>query len=56
MELRLLRYFLTAAQEKNITRAAEYLYITPPTLSRQLSQLEEELGAAFSINHPAGWH
>lgn len=44
MELRLLRYFLTAAQEKNITRAAEYLYITQPTLSRQLTQLEDELG------------
>lgn len=47
MELRLLRYFLTAAQEKNITRAAEYLYITQPTLSRQLTQLEDEMGVTL---------
>ena len=45
MELRGLRYFLTVAQEENITRAAEALHMTQPTLSRQLSQLEEELGA-----------
>lgn len=45
MELRVLRYFLTVAQEENITRAAEALHMTQPTLSRQLSQLEDELGA-----------
>ena len=45
MELRVLRYFLTVALEENITRAAEALHMTQPTLSRQLSQLEEELGA-----------
>lgn len=44
MELRVLRYFLTAAREENITRAAQKLHITQPTLSRQLMQLEEELG------------
>lgn len=44
MELRVLRYFLTVAQEENITRAAEILHITQPTLSRQLTQLEEEFG------------
>jgi DNA-binding transcriptional LysR family regulator len=44
MELRVLRYFLTVAREGNITKAAEQLYITQPTLSRQLSDLEEELG------------
>ena len=44
MELRLLRYFLTLAREENISRAAEALYITQPTLSRQLAELEEELG------------
>lgn len=44
MELRVLRYFLMAAREENITRAAEKLHITQPTLSRQLMQLEEELG------------
>lgn len=39
MELRVLKYFLTAAQEKNITKAAEILHITQPTLSRQLMEL-----------------
>lgn len=45
MELRVLRYFLTVAQEENITKAAALLHVTQPTLSRQLMQLEEELGA-----------
>lgn len=44
MELRVLRYFLTVAQEENITKAAALLHVTQPTLSRQLMQLEEELG------------
>lgn len=44
MELRVLRYFLTVAHEGNITKAAQLLHITQPTLSRQLMQLEEELG------------
>ena len=44
METRVLRYFLAVAREENISRAAEVLHITQPTLSRQLSQMEEELG------------
>ena len=44
MELRVLQYFLTVAREENITKAAETLHITQPTLSRQLAQLEEETG------------
>lgn len=44
MEIRVLKYFLMAAREENITKAAELLHITQPTLSRQLQQLEEELG------------
>lgn len=44
MEIRLLRYFCTIAVEENISRAAEVLHITQPTLSRQLKELEEELG------------
>ena len=44
MEIRVLRYFLTVVQEGGINRAAEVLHITQPTLSRQLSQLEEEVG------------
>ena len=47
MELRVLRYFLMVAREENITRAAEKLHITQPTLSRQLMQLEESLGASL---------
>ena len=44
MEVRVLRYFLAVAEEENITKAAEQLHITQPTLSRQLAQMEEELG------------
>ena len=44
MELRVLKYFLTAAQEENIPKAAQSLHITQPTLSRQLMNLEDELG------------
>lgn len=43
MEYRVLKYFLTVAQEENITRAASLLHISQPALSRQLMQLEEEL-------------
>lgn len=44
MEIRVLKYFLAVAREENITRAAALLHITQPTLSRQLMQIEEELG------------
>lgn len=44
MEIRVLRYFLTVVREEGINRAAEVLHITQPTLSRQLSGLEEEMG------------
>ena len=44
MEFRTLKYFLTVAREENITKAAALLHVTQPTLSRQLMQLEEELG------------
>ena len=44
MEFRVLKYFLTVAQEENITRAADVLHMSQPALSRQLIQLEEELG------------
>lgn len=44
MELRVLNYFLAIAREENITKAAQSLHVTQPTLSRQIAQLEEELG------------
>lgn len=47
MELRVLRYFLAVAREENITKAAALLHVTQPTLSRQLMQLEQELGVTL---------
>ncbi len=44
MEIRVLRYFLTVVREESITKAADVLHITQPTLSRQIAQMEEELG------------
>ena len=55
MEIRTLRYFLAVAREENMTRAAELLHVTQPTLSKALRSLEEELGkklftrSSFSI-------
>ena len=48
-ENRLLKYFLVAAQEENITKAAEILHVSQPALSKQIMQLEEELGAKLFI-------
>ncbi len=44
MEIRVLRYFLEIAREGNITRASKRLHVTQPTLSRQMKDLEKELG------------
>ena len=49
MELRLLKYFLAVAREQNITRAANSLHLTQPTLSRQLTELEDEIGKKLLI-------
>ena len=49
MELRVLQYFLAVAREQNISAAAQSLHLTQPTLSRQLKELEEELGKQLMI-------
>ena len=54
MELRTLRYFLAAAEEENITRAADMLHVTQPTLSRQIMELEKELGVTLMLRGKTG--
>ena len=49
MDIRVLQYFLTVAREESITRAAETLRMTQPPLSRQLKDLEDELGKQLLI-------
>lgn len=49
MELRVLQYFLAVAREQSISGAAESLYLSQPTLSRQLKELEEKLGKQLFI-------
>ena len=49
IETRLLQYFLAVAQEQSITKAAEYLHITQPTLSKQMMDLEEALGKQLLV-------
>lgn len=49
MELRVLNYFLTVAREGGLTGASEVLHVTQPTMSRQIQELEEELGQKLFI-------
>ena len=53
MELRVLNYFLAIAREENFTKAANMLHVTQPTLSRQIADLEQELGVKLFVrsNH-----
>ena len=51
MEIKTLRYFLAVAREENMTRAAENLHVTQPTLSKQLKSLEDELGKKLFVRH-----
>lgn len=49
MEIRVLRYFLETAREGNMTRAAERLLVSQPTMSKQLKELEKELGTKLFV-------
>lgn len=49
MDIRVLRYFLTAAEQQSISGAAQKLHVTQPTLSRQFMELEEELGHTLFV-------
>ena len=51
LEIRTLRYFLAVAREENMTRAAEMLHVTQPTLSKALKALEDELGKKLFTRH-----
>ena len=53
MELRVLNYFLAVAREENFTKAGQQLHLTQPTLSRQIADLEQELGVKLFVrsNH-----
>lgn len=54
MELRVLRYFLMIAKEKNMTNAAGKLYVSQPALSKQIKELESEIGALLFIRNKRG--
>ena len=51
MEIKTLRYYLAVAREENMTRAAEILHVTQPTLSKTMKALEDELGKKLFIRH-----
>ena len=54
MELRVLQYFLAVAREQNITAAANSLHLSQPALSKQLKEMEEELGKQLLIRGTKG--
>jgi len=54
MEIRVLKYFITVTREQSINRAAESLYLSQPSLSRQIQNLEEELGKQLLIRGTKG--
>ena len=56
MEIRVLRYFLEIAREENMTRAAQRLHVSQPALSKQMKDLEEELGRKLFRRGSASIH
>src|SRR6516165_5703691 len=54
VDTRLLRYFAAVAAEGNLTRAAERLFVSQPALTRQIKQLESQLGVRLFTRSPAG--
>ena len=51
MEIKNLKYFLAVAREENMSKAAEQLHVSQPTLSKTLKSLEEELGKKLFVRH-----
>lgn len=49
MDLRTLEYFLMVAKEENVSHAADLLHVSQPTISRQMMQLEEEMGQTLFV-------
>ncbi|MGU9868967.1 LysR family transcriptional regulator [Kluyvera ascorbata] len=54
LDIRLLRYFAVVAEENNMRRAADRLYMSQPPLSRHIRQLEERLGVTLFVRHSKG--
>ena len=54
IDTRLLRYFAAVVEEGNLTRAAERLYISQPALTKQIRQLEAQLGVGLFVRSRAG--
>jgi DNA-binding transcriptional LysR family regulator len=54
VDTRLLRYFTAVAAEGNLTRAAERLFVSQPALTKQIRQLESQLGCGCSPGHGPG--
>ncbi|MDI9228964.1 LysR family transcriptional regulator, partial [Serratia bockelmannii] len=56
MDVRALRYFTEVVRQQSFTRAAEKLYVTQPTISKLLGQLEEELGCTLLLREGRKLH